>query len=583
MTLRHWIAAALLSALALATPSAAQTVRVEIEIEGVEDPLRENARAFLTLADVAEHHGRLEPTRLRDLHETAPSEIKRALEPFGYYRAVIDSELETGDSVWVARYNVQPGPALYIERLDIQLTGDGRGEGPLEQALREFPLRKGDVLRHAAYREGKSGIMTTAISLGYLEARYDTAQIRIDMDEYAAVIVLHLETGPMHVFGDITFNQDVIDPSLLRSYVPFEPGDRYSTEKLVELQSNLSETPYFSRVEVRPQGEFQREGIRVPIVVDLEPRSGRRYEIGLGYGTDTGFRGRGAVEFRRLNRRGHRAQAEATFSFIERSITGRYRIPRPYPSTQMLTFFAGFRNLSPESSRSDQIRVGGSLDDTWRDWRIEVTLAYEHETFEVGADTASSDLVMPELGVSQTRANDPVFPTHGHRLDLELAAAHDAVPLSSATFLRIASRGTLVRSLAPRTRLITRAELGYILTSDFRDLPATLRFFAGGDQSVRGYSYNELGPIGPGGAVIGGEVLIVSSVELEQRILERWGLAAFFDAGDALDSFSFDLEYGTGIGLRWISPVGLVRLDGAFAVSQPGTPFRLHIKVGPNL
>ncbi len=75
----------------------------------------------------------------------------------------------------------------------------------------------------------------------------------------------------------------------------------------------------------------------------------------------------------------------------------------------------------------------------------------------------------------------------------------------------------------------------------------------------------------------------MGSVELEQRILERWGLAAFFDVGDALDSFSFDLEQGTGIGLRWISPIGQVRLDGAFAISQPSTSFRFHVRVGPNL
>ena len=126
--------------------------------------------------------------------------------------------------------------------------------------------------------------------------------------------------------------------------------------------------------------------------------------------------------------------------------------------------------------------------------------------------------------------------------------------------------------------------MGRTFSPDFRDLPATLRFFTGGDQTVRGFRYLELGPRDAAGESIGGRALIAGSLEVDYRFLERWAVAAFHDAGNALDSFSsLSLERGIGGGLRWLSPIGLIRLDAAFAVSRPGSPLRIHFIIGPDL
>jgi translocation and assembly module TamA len=322
--------------------------------------------------------------------------------------------------------------------------------------------------------------------------------------------------------------------------------------------------------------------VRVPVQVELEPQSPRRYEIGVGYGTDTGFRGGVGADLRRLNRDGHRAQVDAQLAFVQSSATARYLIPRPFGVAEMLTFFGGYQRLSPQSSRSDKIRGGLSLSDRLAGGQHVYSLVYEHESFDVGPDTGRSDLLMLETSWRKSAATDVVFPTKGFEVTLELRGAEDAL-FSSTSFLQLYSRAALVLSLTSRTRLIARGELGAALTARFSDLPASLRFFAGGDESVRGYAYRSLGPRDADGELIGGDRLLTASIELERRLFADWGVAAFFDAGNAFDSFSLDLERGAGLGLRWISPIGQVRVDGAFAVSAPGNPFRLHLRIGPDL
>ena len=137
--------------------------------------------------------------------------------------------------------------------------------------------------------------------------------------------------------------------------------------------------------------------------------------------------------------------------------------------------------------------------------------------------------------------------------------------------------------MAAKTRVLARLDLGGTLTSKLRELPPSIRYFAGGDQSVRGYAYRSLGPVDGVGDVIGGRVLAVASVEMDQQVFHRFMVAGFFDVGNAMDSANWNTEQGLGGGIRWLSPVGLVRLDLAVALSESGNPLRLHITVGPDL
>lgn len=565
--------------LLVASTATAQTVKVQVEVSGVEGELRSNILYYLSLNDLS--NSETEVSVIERLHRQAPAEIRTALQPFGYYRPEIDPQLSSGDSIWVAAYNIEPGPPIEIRRVAVEVIGAGRNEQRFQDLVSTFPLQAGDVLQHAAYEDGKAEFKAAAAELGYLDATFDNSRIEIDLDPYQADVVLKFDTGPRFKFGNVTFTGSELDTAVLQTYVPFRRGDPFTVERLIQLQTNLTESPYFTRAEVYPAREAST-GLEVPIRVDLERQKARRFEFGVGYGTDTGFRGRFETALRRINRRGHRAIGEVRASRIERSLSARYIIPRAFPSTGVITFFAGYADLEPSTSRSDRILVGSSLASDWGRWRQTLSLSFEHESFEVAADTGTSNLLLAKGDWSRTRANDPIFPTRGHRAQIEIKGAHDAV-LSSATFLQLTAGGKLIRGLGGRARFITRADVGATLTSDFRSLPPSIRFFAGGDRSVRGYGFRSLGPLDENGNVIGGEVLITGSIELDYRLLNRWGVAAFFDVGDALDSIRLSLEQGAGVGIRWRSPVGLARVDGAFALTREGTPFRLHLMIGPDL
>jgi translocation and assembly module TamA len=160
--------------------------------------------------------------------------------------------------------------------------------------------------------------------------------------------------------------------------------------------------------------------------------------------------------------------------------------------------------------------------------------------------------------------------------------------VSDVTFVRLDAGAKAIQSLTPRMRLIARGDVGKVFTNNFRTLPPSIRFFTGGDQSIRGYRFAELAPRDPAGNVIGGRVVVAASLETDYRFLERWAVAAFTDVGDATEAFTLHLRQAVGIGVRWISPIGLLRVDAAYTLNPPsyltGTRrLHFHLVVGPDL
>ena len=574
------VAVALL-ALVLSAPAARATgdAPIKVSVTGVAGEERHNVLAHLRIAD---QKGTATEAEVRKLHESAKNEIELALQPFGYYRPSVWSELEFENGAWQARYQIDPGPPMRVDSLDVRVLGEGAQDPAFQKLLASFPIHHGDILHHPTYDATRETFTATAMKHGYIDGHFIRHELRIDAERNMAAVVLQFETGPRYVFGPVTFEQDAVDPELLEGYVTWHRGDVVDFNRLLALEQALGNSPYWSRVEVQPRRDLA-QGHELPIVVTLVPSKPEKYTMGLGYGTDNGAHARGAVELRRLNRRGHRAEIDLTMSSIEQSGGAKYQIPWPYPRSDVLTVSAGYTRNQTAIAEERTMAGGLNLSRLWAGWQEAFQLQYRRAKFTVGLEQGSPGLLVPEASWTRIRTNDPIDPKDGSKLLFDVSGAHRSIA-SDATYVRTYAQAKWIRSYTGRDRVIGRAEMGWMGTSDFHELPPSVRFFAGGAASVRGYGYDRLGSRDAANNVIGGTALAVASAEYEYRVIPGWGLATFFDVGNAMMNLGDPLRYGAGVGLRWVSPIGLVRGDFGFPLNDPNHKnMQFHVSIGPGL
>ena len=580
--------AVLAAGLAAAT---AQAWSAEVTIEGIPMRLDKHVRASLSIVQEADTAG-LSPAAIRALHRRAREEIRTALEPYGYYRAEVDAELMRGDADWIATYRVNLGPAVRIRRLDVRVTGAGEDDPEFVALLARLPIREGDVLEHPNYESARNQLTTLAAERGYFDARLERREVRVDIERASAEVALHLDTGVRYAFGAVSFEPGSgLSEALLARYVPFRAGEPYSAESLQELRRGLANSGYFAQIEVAPRHELARDE-QVPIVIRLAPRAPNEYKLGLGYGTDTGVRAKASWDRRLIGENGHRVLTELNASQVRTDLTSRYLIPGPDPRTDQWSFNAGYIAEYPETSDSRKVVAGVAYSAAvgeWRlsagrvaGWRSTYSASFEREDWETGVDSGRTQLFIPAVSWLYLNTDNRLVTTEGGRWQTDVRGSAQALA-SDVTFAQLLTHGKLIWPLGERARLITRADAGATWMDNFSELPSSLRFYAGGDQSVRGYDYRTLGPTDAAGDVVGGKYLLVGSVEFERRLAERWSAAAFYDVGNAFDDWGGSFFGGAGIGGRWRSPIGLVRLDVAWAVSLEDRPWRIHLVIGPDL
>ncbi|MGE5178205.1 MAG: autotransporter assembly complex protein TamA [Bacteroidota bacterium] len=560
-------------------PASAATRSLKVEVLGVSGALKRNVLLSLSIADKKRRKNATDE-ELRRLHARADDEIHRALQPYGYYRPTIQAELLT-DGSWTAHYQIDPGPPILLDSVLVEVTGEGAADPKYQAIVRDFPLRKGTVLLQPAYEALKTSFQSAAAEGGFLDARFVTSRIDVDLQRYAAAIVLRYDTGPRHYFGSVSFAPDVIQDRMLHDFVDFHPGDVFDFRKLLQLQTDLSGTGYFTKVDVAPSTETSEHRV-VPIDVSLAPAKKLRFTGGVGYGTDEGARVRLLTEMRRLNRAGHRASIELQYGSRDKRAIGQYFIPWPHPRTDVLTLASGYQDQRTATFHSKLFRSGISESRLLGKWRIVPALNYRRENYQVGVDSGTVRTLVPEGTWTRVRADDAVFTKNGDRLMLNARGANRGL-VSDISFLQARGDAKLIHSFSSRTRGLARIEAGATQTGAFRRLPPTLRFFAGGTNSVRGYSYNSLGSRDELDHVIGGRYLLTGSLEMNQFFLPRWGAAVFLDAGDAMNSWRLSVKRGAGIGLRFLSPAGLVRADLAWGLDRRGTPLQVHLAMGSEL
>lgn len=552
---------------------------MEVQVKGVEGAVYDNVLARLKIY-LHKDSRRLTPFEIRRLHRQAKSDIEEALAPFGYYRPTIVDTLDQQGESWKALYVVTTGEPVLVTKVRIATEGPGQAE--VSNIGQGFPLKVGDVLDQRQYEQGKKQLVRSALKKGYLTARFSRHELRINRQERAGEIDLSLDTGPLFLFGITTSNQKIIKPELLARYLPYEVGDPWSPAKISELQKVLYGTDFFSRVSVR--GDIgQARDLQIPVQVELEtPEHLNRYSFGLGYATDTGARTQLEWRNRLLNSSGHKARGTLQIAESENIFSFRYDMPRGNPRYDRYLLGATYQDKSWEDTQTRLLATGLTLDHAGPVFRYGGSIEVRDEQYDVGATSGSSSLLMPGASLGLIWADNLLHTKNGLQVAVNVSGAAEAVG-SDATFLQVTGTSKLILTPFAPWRLIGRGTLGATQVDAIDDLPPSLRFYAGGDQSVRGFGYKELGTRDSSGTVVGGRYLVVGSAELERIINERWSLATFLDVGNAIDDLAIDLEQGAGFGLRFRLPFGQVRLDLATALSESGNPIRLHFSVGGDL
>jgi translocation and assembly module TamA len=333
-------------------------------------------------------------------------------------------------------------------------------------------------------------------------------------------------------------------------------------------------------VEVNPEPRQARDLV-VPVAVTVAPAKRTVYTAGALYGTDTGAGIEAGVRRRWLNRHGHKVAFDTLLAQRLKNAALTYTIPRPGQDNKAFNFGANWLDSNTATSRSRTLGLVANESREWRGFSSSFGLNALSGDYVVGGENGNSTLLYAEASLGKKKGANPVYVRNGWAVS---AVGRAGGPLSTTAFTQLALDGTWIHTLAPRNRIILRGAAGATWVQDFNALPPQLRFFAGGDRSIRGYGYQTVGPRNAQGLVIGGRDLLVASATYEHYFLPKWGVALFADGGDAFNSGTFQMHQAIGFGLRWISPVGPVRVDFGFPIGDRyAHGLSLHISIGPDL
>lgn len=561
----------------------------EVSISGLPAEARNNVLLMLSLkkerCDAPEW-------KIRGLFDDADQEIDQALRALGYYHAVATKSLNINDKCWQAGFTIEPGPQTVINEISITVTGDAADDAGFQKLREKLLLKRGNPLRHDQYESMKNRISSLAIEQGYLQAEFTEKKLLIDKDHNTAQIILVFAAGKRMLFGDVVVNQQVLEPAFVEKYLDIKSGEFYTGERLANTYTALSNSGYFDSIDIRPDTQHI-DNQRVPVTISLQPKSKHHYAFGAGFDTDIGPLGSATYINRRLNRRGHFLTSNIDLSPVLSTADVEYTVPLANPINDAFSFGGGLKYEDTNSYRSDTGKLSARLKHAFGNgWKQTLFIDYSYEDFDTGTSKGRTLVLAPGASWLRSVSDNLLRPTKGYRVQFDAGGSYKN-PLSEVSFLQGALSAVWILP-APWNKWgnkpgndsgkwIARTELGATLVEPFDKLPTTYRFYAGGINSVRGYAYKELGPKDSLGSVEGGTFLSVFSIEYEHAILEDWGIAAFVDTGNAFRLNDVQLKTGVGLGARWYSPIGPVRVDLALPLDESDSSFQVHFAAGTRL
>lgn len=485
--------------------------------------------------------------------------VQEALKPYGYFFATISGHPEkTSDKQWLFHYIIHPGLAVHVTQINISLTGPGAQMPKFIHWKKHFSVHLGSIFNGDKYDKAKQSFFALANRLGYIKATLLNHKVKINLNNFTASINLKYDTGTRYYYGAISFSKVGINNSLLTRYLQLKTAQPYSITKLLKAQQNLSNSGYFSDVTITQKKPDSSN--HIPLQFELKKLKAMQYLVGAGYGTDTGYRGQLGWNWRLINAQGQHLQTSYNISQIGNSFSSTYFIPGNNPINQQYSLSTNIANYNSEAGKSNLQRYGALYTDNRNRWQITYGASFQSEKFTVKDELPQAvHLLMPTATWLYLYTNNPLQPKYGVRVSLNMRGA-DKNALSDLSFAQFQLRFKNLTPLNENNRIFMRADVGATYTNNDTLLPLSLRFTAGGTQSIRGYAYQSLGPA---------KDLLTGSIEYQYRIHGNWYAGYFQDAGNAFDDFSeMDIQRSQGIAAVWQSPIGVMELTFAKSLSN---------------
>lgn len=565
---------------------------IAIDIPDVPEQIENNVRAFLSLTRYAERTD-VSTEVMSRLQRRIVTETHNALEPLGYYEPQVDYRVEQeGDGKWKVTINVTPGRPVRLSDVTIDIQGAGADSRILNELRNTESLKPGLRLNHGAYEAVKGDLVRAAKNDGYLDAQLTKHELVIDRIERRATVNLQLETGERYYYGAIDIQQDVIKDDAMRRLLRMKEGDPYTLDSLLRTQYVLDDTQYFALVDI-DSADPDRTTRTVGVKISAEPSRKHRFAVSLGYATDTRARGKFTWDNRRVNDSGHRFKTELIGSSVVKELSFRYAIPVMDVALEKLEFTALANEEELGDTFSKRFEIGAGLTQALGRWQRVLFLRFSQEKTTFPFDGVNPEfstrqfLIIPGVSYSTLPSYIVGGRLRPYNVYAELRGSPSTLG-SEASFLQLRLQGERIFELTPLWHLRLRGEVGASWVPDFSDLPASQRFFAGGERSVRGFDLNELSPPPeplPGQPTrtldtsVGGRHLLTGTLEVERDLPRNFGVAAFYDIGNAFNEFGDPLEYSVGLGVRYHVAVASLGVDVAQPLSESGRGPKLHLYI----
>lgn len=493
------------------------------------------------------------------------------------------------DDVLVA--TVKAGDPVRIQSAEFSVKGvdlDDREHRSVFRSLRRELPKKGDQLNHGTYTNFKSLVERTAMRYGYFDGEFIESELQVNAVTNEGGWLVVYDPKERYRYGSVTFKGSQIREEVLENLVPFEKGEAYSSDGIAELNRRLSATGWFNSIVVTPDiSKSRKSGEKeLPVEARVSPKTKNALEVGLGYSTDVGPRGKLIWKKPWINDSGHSLQSETDVSGLEQMLDFSYKLPLEKNALEHFWLFrSGYKHEDLNDTMSDAMSLEAARRwEPYEGWQKGVALKWRYDDFKQGSIANRTMMLFPEISLSRSRSRGGLMPRWGDSQRYTVGYA-SRMWGSEIDALMVEAQYVLIRTYARDHRFVLRSHLGWIETSDFNDVPPDLRYFAGGDRSIRGYDYESISPKDENGELLGASRLLTGSIEYQLRVTGNWWGAVFLDIGRADNKFEFsNFKKGAGVGIRWESPLGPVKLDIARPVGDSQeSGIQFYIGLGPEL